>query len=111
MAARKQEARLSEDDFKRLERAMEKICGSVIDKHVPPLVRREISGIGLLVSDEDDRVEATKDILFLRKIRQGAEAAESLIGKRVMNGFLWLLGVLLAMGSGALLHLLYSSGK
>ena len=99
--------RLSASDFKRLESIMERAAKKAIDAHVPGIVRTEFTGIGFTVSDEDDRREVFQDQLFVRKIRKGAEAAEGVIGKRVMSGLLWILGVLLMMGAGALLQTLY----
>lgn len=96
--------RLGTADFARFERLVEQ----AIKKTVPDLVKKEFESVGIIAADADDRVEVVKDMLFVRKIRQGAEAAEGLIGKRLVNGLLWLLGVLLTMGCGALLHLLYS---
>lgn len=98
-------ARLGKADFERFEKLMEQ----AINKTVPPLVRREFESVGIIASDPDDRVEVVKDMLFVRKIRQGAEAAEGIVGKKIVNGGLWLLGVLLMMGAGALLQKMYGN--
>jgi hypothetical protein len=99
--------RLSASDFKRLESIMERAAKKAIDAHVPGIVRAELTGIGFTVSDEGDRREVFQDQLFVRKIRKGAEAAEGIVGKRVINGALWIIGVLLMMGGGALLQKMY----
>lgn len=103
MAAR-ETVRLCKADFERLTKLVEQ----AINKTVPTLVRKEFESVGIIAADADDRVEVVKDMHFVRKIRKGAEAAEGVIGSRILNGVLWLLGVALMMGAGALLHLLYS---
>lgn len=104
MANGKPNGRLPEADFRRLKRAMEETSVKAIEKHVPVIVRKEFESIGILSADAESRVEVVKDMLFVRKIRQGADAAEGIVGRRVVNGLLWFLGVLLILGGGALLH-------
>jgi len=57
--------RLSEGDFARLKGVVKQ----AIKEDVPPIVREELSNIGLAVHDGDAKIAAQADMRFLRLLR------------------------------------------
>jgi hypothetical protein len=83
-----EEVRISEADFQRLM------------KGVKASVREELEGIGLLTADPEERIKTILAIEFLKSLHSGARVAQTAIGKRLINGFCWLLGASLVFFAG-----------
>jgi hypothetical protein len=95
-----EESRLCDADYQRLMRGIK----SAIKEEVPQIVRAELDGIGLLTADPKDKIETIQAIAFLKSLLRGSHAAQGIVGKRVVSGILWMIGVALMLGAGALLE-------
>lgn len=87
-----EEVRLSEDDYGR------------IMKCVRDAVRDEFASIGLHTADPEKRIKTILAIEFLMSLYNGANAAKRVAGRRIINGTLYLIGVVIALWAGALLE-------
>lgn len=85
-------------------RDIKKVIEDSIAETVPRAIRAEFLKLGLATDDDDARLSAQRDFAFLRRARTGAEAAEGLVGKRIVTWALGAVGLAAAAGVGAMVH-------
>lgn len=80
------------------------VIEKTIEEAVPKAMHAEFLRLGLATEDDDDQLSAQQDFAFLRKMRLGAEAAQGVVGRRIVNWTLALIALLAIAGIGALVH-------
>jgi hypothetical protein len=93
--------KFTRSDLAAIRATVEKSVAESVALAVPKAMHAEFLKLGLATEEDDDQLAAQADFRFLRRARQGAEAAEGLIGKRALNWLIGIVGAAAFLGLGA----------